>query len=178
MAIWSFATLNSLILETRFGEMPPVSGWGHCAIRSWGPCAIRNESHGLSSCSVLLPFQFCISWISSTPVPGSCLQSVELEIQATVISGEFEITLVLYSALEFPFYSHQWPFWRVSFFGGPPLRALRTGCFLHTKLKVIVYWVKVGTENGNEWEKDVYLNSHHVIYAHESMAWSTYKDFF
>lgn len=38
-------------------------------------------------------------------------------------------------------------------------------CFLHAKLTVIVYEAKVGTENGNEREKDMYLNSHHVIYA-------------
>lgn len=50
IAIWSGATLNSLILETCFWEMwrglmPSFSCW-----RSWGTWAIRNESD---------PFQFC-----------------------------------------------------------------------------------------------------------------------
>lgn len=76
------------------------------------------------------------------------------------------------------FCSHPWPYWSISFFGWAPLRALCTGCFLHTKLSVIVSWAKVGTENGNEWEKDVYLSSHHVIYAHGYGACGTYKDFF
>lgn len=135
IAIWSCATLNSLILETCFWEMwrglmPSFSCW-----RSWGTCAIRNESDLLQSCDhvnssfhdyllglylglLFLSAQQHCPWVSHGCCHHRWIGNVLLWNSA--LTGFcFILTLA-------------WPFWTVSFFEGAPLCALCTGCFLRT----------------------------------------------
>lgn len=139
-------------------------------------CAIKNKS-GVADCSSLQPFKQFVSWLPSKLTPGSFFWN-GTSLRTACLSRQLGSQLPSLDASRVClFCSHPWPYWSVSFFGWAPLRALCTGCFPHTQLSVIVSWAKVGTENGNEWEKDVCLSSQRVIYARGYVACGTYKNF-
>lgn len=100
-----------------------------------------------------------VTWISSSLFLDRVFKSHQQNhawehFPDSVTLGETETTPLTILLSWARFYSYPWLFWKVSFSEGALLlHALLTGCFLHTKLNVIVYWAKVGTENGNEWER-------------------------